>query len=162
MTDPKTIRRIGYTQAFKAITVGLTIAYIIMALMAGPIWLFQIDYGLTIIFAAVITYIAGYYFGGLTGIWILKQKRPSIIFGIVGGFLIVLSAAFIASLIGLVKEGLSSQSKISESFHDYVYKPMALVTMFGFLPIVLIGIWFGLSIKRHGDKYLTKPLDNTI
>ena len=156
MADSKTIKRIGYTQAFKAITVGLAIAYLIMALMAGPLWLFQFDYAPTIIFATVVIYITGYYFGGLTGIWILKQNRPAILFGIIGGFLIVWSATFIGSLIGLVKEGLPNQSEISEPFHDYVYKPMALVTMFGFLPIVLVGIWFGLSVKKNGDKVSDK------
>jgi hypothetical protein len=33
MTENKSIKKIGYTQAFKAITIGLAIAYFIMALM---------------------------------------------------------------------------------------------------------------------------------
>jgi len=153
MTDFKTIKKIGYTQAFKAITVGLAIAYLIMSLMAGPFWLFQVDYSPTIIFAAITTYFVGYYFGGLTAIWIFKKKRLAILFGIIGGFLIVWCATFIGSLVELIKEGLPNKSEISEPFHDYVYKPMALVTMFGFLPIVLVGIWFGLSIKKADRRY---------
>jgi hypothetical protein len=152
MVDIKTIKRIGYTQAFKAITVGLAIGYLIMALLSGPFWLFQYNYAPTICFAAAITYLAGYYFGGLTGIWIIKQKRPAILFGIIGGFLMVWSATFIGSLVGLIKEGLPNRSAISEPFHDYVYKPMVLVTMFGFLPIVLVGIWFGLSVGKIAKK----------
>ena len=35
-----------------------------------------------------------------------------------------------------------------------IYKPMALVTMYGFLPIILVGIWFGISIKKKGDKII--------
>jgi len=152
MTDLKTIRKIGYMQAFKAITIGLAIAYFIMASMAGPFWLFQIYNAPTIIFAAIFTYLAGYYFGGLTGIWILRDKRPAILFGIIGGFLIVWCATFIGSLVGLIKEGLPNRDEISEPFHDYVYKPLALVTFFGFLPIVIVGIWFGLSIKKAGSR----------
>jgi len=152
MTEFTTIKKIGYTQAFKAITFGLVIAYVIMALMAGPFWLFQFDYAPTILFAAVMIYIAGYFFGGLTGIWILKHKRPAILFGIIGGFLIVWTSTFIGSLIGFMNEGLPNQSEISEPIHDYIYKPMALVTMFGFLPIIFVGIWFGLSVKKNGEK----------
>lgn len=152
MTDFTFIKKIGYIQAFKAITVGLVIAYIIMALMAGPLWLFQFDYAPTILFAAIMIYISGYFFGGLTGIWILKQKRPAILFGIIGGFLIVWTSTFIGSLIGFINEGLPNQSEISEPVHDYIYKPIVLVTMFGFLPIILVGIWFGLSIKKIGEK----------
>jgi hypothetical protein len=150
MTDITTAKKIGYRQAFKAITIGLAIAYFIMALMAGPVWLFQFDYAPTIIFAAVLTYVAGYIFGGLTGKWIIIKKLPSIPFGILGGFLIVWTSTFGGSLIGFFNEGLPNKSPISEPFHDYIYKPLVLVTMFGFIPIVLVGIWFGLSISRYG------------
>ena len=44
MTDFSTVKKIGYRQAFKAVTVGLVIAYVIMALMAGPLWLFQFGF----------------------------------------------------------------------------------------------------------------------
>ena len=152
--DFTTFKKIGYTQAFKAITVGLVIAYVIMALMAGPFWLFQFDYAPTILFAAIIIYIAGYFFGGRTGIWISKRSHLAILFGIVGGFLIVWTATFFGSLIGFMKEGLPNQSEISEPVHDYIYKPLALVTIFGFLPIILVGIWFGLSIKKKVDNIL--------
>jgi hypothetical protein len=148
MTDFTTIKKIGYVQAFKAITVGLVIAYVIMALMAGPLWLFQFDYVPTILFASFIIYVAGYFFGGLTGIWVSKRSQLAVLFGIVGGFLIVWTATFCGSLIGFMNEGLSNKSEISEPVNDYIYKPMALVTFFGFLPIILVGIWFGLSIKK--------------
>lgn len=148
MTDFSTVKKIGYRQAFKAVTVGLVIAYVIMALMAGPFWLFQFDYAPTILFAAFMIYVAGYFFGGLTGIWISKRSRLSILFGIIGGFLIVWTATFFGSLVGFMKKGLPNQSEISEPIHDSIYKPMALVTIFGFLPIILVGIRFGLSIKK--------------
>jgi len=153
MTDFTTIKKIGYIQAFKAITLGLLIAYSITSLFGGGLfWLFEFAYSPTILFAALMTYVAGYFFGGLTGIWILRDNRSPILFGIIGGFLIVWTATFMGSLIGFVKEGLPNQSKISDSIHDYLYKPMALVTMFGFLPIILVGMWFGLSIKKIGQK----------
>jgi len=50
--------------------------------------------------------------------------------------------------------GLTNKSEISEPVRDYIYKPMALVIIFGFLPIILVGIWFGLSIKKKVDNIL--------
>lgn len=154
MTDFTTIKKIGYLQAFKAITVGLVIAYVIMALMAGPLWLFHFDYAPTILFAIFTIYVAGYFFGGLTGIWISKRSQLTVLFGIVGGFLIVWTATFCGSLIGFMNECLPNKSEISEPAYDYIFKPMALVTIFGFLPIILVGIWFGLSIKKKIDNIL--------
>jgi hypothetical protein len=62
------------------------------------------------------------------------------------------------SLIGFFNEGLPNKSPISEPFHDYIYKPLALVTIFGFIPIVLVGIWFGLSIRRNGRQRGSKEV----
>lgn len=152
MIDHIVMKKIGYVQAFKAITVGLSVAYLIMACLAGPFWLFENGYSLNIIFGAIVTYISGYFFGGLVGIWILEKEFPAILFGIIGGFLIIWSATFIGSLMGYLEEGLAHQNGLSNSFQDYVYKPVELVTIFGFLPIIFVGIWYGLSIKKIGKK----------
>lgn len=154
MRDIITSKKIGYKQAFKAVTFGLCIAYIIMALMGGPFWLFQFDYAPTILFAVVVIYVVSYFIGGLTGVWILQRNRPAILIGILSGFLIVWAATFMGSLIGFVTQGLANNSTISEAVYDYIYKPIGLVTIFGFLPIILVGIWFGLTIKKNGAKAL--------
>lgn len=143
-------------QAFKAITVGLVIAYVIMAAMAGPFWLFEFEYAPTIFIAAIIIYIAGYFFGGLTGVWISKRNHLAVLFGIIGGFLIVWTATFFGSLVGFFKEGLADRTPISEPVHDYIYKPMLMVTIFGLLPIILVGIWFGLSVKKKVGNLLNE------
>ena len=159
MTHFSNAKSIGYKQAFKAITIGLAIAYFIMALLAGPAWLFQFDYAPAIIFSAIATYVAGYFFGGLTGIWIIKMKLPAIPLGILSGFLIVWSATFVGSLIGFFNEGFQNQNSISESFRDYIFKPIALVTIYGFVPIVLVGLWYGFSIKKHGSQIVEREVE---
>ena len=147
-TDSKRAKRIGYIQAFKAITIGLVIAYTIMAFLAGPLWLFQFDYMPTILFAVAMIYVAGYLFGSLIGNWIIIKKRPAVLTGIAGGFLMVWSATFAGSLVGFFNEGLGELHPLDNPFYDYIYKPLALVTIFGCIPILLVGIWFGISIKR--------------
>jgi hypothetical protein len=151
MTDITRAKRIGYRQAFKAITIGLAVAYLIIALMAGPFWLFEFDYAPTLIFAAIVLYGTGYLFGGLAGKFILIKRYPSVLIGLISGFLIIWSATFVGSLIGFFNEGLPNRSPISEPFEDYILKPIFMVSFWGFIPIVAIGIWYGWSIKRRAE-----------
>jgi hypothetical protein len=106
-------KKIGYTQAFKALTIGLIIAYLIMASLAGPFWIFKFDYAPTIIFAVFIIYLAGYFIGGLVAIWIKNLNHLAIIFGILGGFLIVWLATFFGSLLDILMKAYQIMVKIA-------------------------------------------------
>ena len=152
MTDISSARKIGYRQAFKAITIGLAVAYLIMALMAGPFWLFKFDYTPTLIFSAVVLYGIGYVIGGLAGKCIIIRKYPSILVGLISGFLILWSATLIGSLVGFFKEGLPNSSTISDTFEDYIFKPIVLVSFWGFIPIIIIGLWYGWSIRQRSKQ----------
>ena len=131
MTDITAAKRIGYSQAFKAITIGLAIAYLLMALMAGPFWIFEFDYTPTLVFAALVLYGTGYLFGGLAGKYIIIKKYPSALVGLVSGLLIICSATFIGSLVGFFSEGLPNKSPISDPFADYILKPILSVLFWG-------------------------------
>lgn len=148
MTDTTIAKRIGRKQVFKAATVGLAVAYLIMALLAGPLWLFEFNYTPTLIFASLVLYIVGYFFGGLAGDFIINKRYPSALVGPISGFLIIWSATFAGSLIGLFNEGLHNNYPYSEPFKDYLLKPILVVSFWGFIPIVIIGIWYGWSVKR--------------
>lgn len=152
MIDNKTAKKIGYKQAFQAITIGLVVAYLIFATMAGPLWLFQVDYSPILIFAALVLYGIGYLFGGMAGKFIIVNKYPSVVIGIVTGFLIVWTGTFVGSLIGFFGEGLSNNSSVIEPFNDYILKPILMVSFWGFVPIVGVGIWYGLSINRRAKR----------
>jgi hypothetical protein len=44
--------------------------------MGDFLWLFQCDYVPIIFFAVVAIYVAGYFFGGLVGNWIIIKSPP--------------------------------------------------------------------------------------
>ena len=146
-----TSQKIGYKQSFKAITIGLAVAYIILALIGGHLWIFKFNYAPTIIFAAILSYLAGYFWGALIGKWIIDNKKSPLLLGILGGFLIMWTATLGGSLVGFYNEGFLIKSALKESLYDYVIKPLFVVTFYGFIPIVLVGIWFGRSIYRIGN-----------
>ena len=120
-----------------------------MASFADLAWIFRFDYTPTLIFAVIVIYYFGFLFGSLAGIDILVKKRPSLLFGIIYGFLIVWSTTFVGSLVGFFTEGLANKTPISEPFNDYIIKPLLIITFYGFIPIIAIGIWYGYSIKKH-------------
>lgn len=124
-----------------------------MAVMAGPLWIFQVNFFPAILLALVMTYIAGYYFGGLAAVWIVSLKRPSILIGIICSFFIVGSATFMGSLVGFLKAYWNNGTEISATIHDYIYRPIGLVLILGFLPIIVLGIWLGISIKKSNANY---------
>jgi hypothetical protein len=158
MINLSSVKKIGFIQAFKAITVGLVIAFLIMASLAGPFWLFQVGFAPNILFAVVVIYVAGYFVGGWVGIWILKQNKLAILFGIIGGFLIVWTATFFGSLIGFIQEGLQHNRGIREPIMDYIFSPLAVVTLYGFFPIIIVGIWYGLSVGERIENYQQKKI----
>lgn len=145
MDDISRAKKIGYRQAFKAITAGLVVAYSLMALLSlDALWLFKFSYLLNIVAGIAAIYAAGFLFGGMAGVFILIKNRSHVLIGIGCGFVITWTATFLASLIGLFKEGLH----VSDTpFTDYVFKPLWWITLFGFLPIVFVGFWFGNSVK---------------
>ncbi len=155
MTPFIVAKRIGYRQAFKAITVGLLIAYGLMAETAGVFWILDFRYNLTLLFTAFVLYGFGYLVGGSAGKLIIINNYPAVAVGILSGFLIILAATFVGSLIGFFKEGLPNHSSLSNTLEDYILRPLMMVSLGGFLPIAGIGIWYGLSIRRKGRRLNT-------
>ncbi|RYD51082.1 MAG: hypothetical protein EOP52_11825 [Sphingobacteriales bacterium] len=150
MTALQTAQKIGYQQAFKAITAGLVIAYVLMASFAQDIlWLVTFRYALTLVFAALVLYGVGYLVGQRSGIYIIVKKYPAVLVGMISGFLMLGTATFTGGLIGFFREGLSSEFQRAYAFYDYLIKPVLTVWAYGFFPILAIGIWYGWSVKRR-------------
>jgi ribose/xylose/arabinose/galactoside ABC-type transport system permease subunit len=148
--DISTAKRIGSQQAIKAVTIGLVVAYSMMGLiMSDALWLFEFEYSKTILFAILATYILGFLFGRRTGVSILIDRNPSLLIGIGYCLLTVWIATFMTSLIGFFGEGIG---RSDEPFTDYIWKPFMLVAFFGLIPTILIGLWWGYSIRSKGKK----------
>lgn len=145
----QTAQAVGYQQAFKAITAGLLAAYLILALLDDPLWLFTFDYVPNLLFATLILYGTGYLLGGISGKLILLKKYPAVLVGIVSGFLMTGIAAFLGGFPAFFKEGLQNASGFQEAFEDYILKPVVMIWLWGSIPILGIGIWYGTSVKRR-------------
>ena len=152
-------KQIGGKLAVKSILIGLFIAQCIMTLFAidsglmkAFFWFTDFDYLFNIIFAIIISIIVSYYFGKIAGKRILINNNNEYLIGILTGFLILFVSSFISSWVGFFQEGLDNIGTNGNPFYDYIFKPIYAVTSFGFIPVLLVGSWYGSRIKKHGKQ----------
>jgi hypothetical protein len=156
MTEDKA-KQTGSRQALKSVAVGLSIAQVMMTYMSsldqGVIqaffWFTTIDYKLNIFVGALIMLPCGHLFGQIAGKAILIRKYNFIITGILCGITVLFTAAFSSGWTGFFLEGIENMGADENPFKDYILKPFYLVSLFGIIPAILVGIWFGWKIKKH-------------
>ena len=151
-------RKIGSKQGIIAVAIGLIIAQLIMTLLIstdeglvkGFLWFTKFEYKLNIFIGAVVMLICGYFFGQIGGIQIIIKRRNHILVGFLCGLGVLLTTGFLAGWIGFFQEGIKNIGTYDNPFVDYLFKPLFWITIFGGIPSLLVGIWFGTQIKRKG------------
>ena len=141
----------------KAALIGITIAYLIMALlvfgsegMAAFLWLAEVDYWPNLLLGAFALTLMAYVFGRMAGTEIIERKKDHSWVGIKYGFLTLITGTLIGSTMGFLQEGLDNIGTPDNPFEDYYFKPLFWVILFGSIPVVLVGIWFGRTVHRVG------------
>lgn len=137
-------------QAAKAVTLGLSLAYLIMAGLDGNLgWLGRLPrWWPNLLVATAVMYLCAYVYGGWAGAAIIEKKRDAGWVGTVCGVLTLLTVAFLASWVGFFQEGLAKVGAYENPYVAYIARPLFWVSVVGFLPAALVGLWFGNSIKR--------------
>ena len=159
--DKGQAKLIGQRLAIKSALIGLTIAYIIFGgliyswdekLLKSAFWIFDVDFWYHLIIGAIGLLTMAYFFGQLAGVEILIKRRNEFLTGIKYGLITLLTGTLIGSSVGFIQEGLDNIGEFSNPFYDYYFKPLYWVTMFGIIPVVIVGLWFGRQIKKQGLK----------
>tara|TARA_Y100000034_G_scaffold135013_1_gene205316 strand:+ start:2254 stop:2757 length:504 start_codon:yes stop_codon:yes gene_type:complete len=153
-------KRIGSRQGLISVGLGLLIAQLIMTLMIstdegfvkGFFWFTDIDYWINILIGAIIMLACGHFYGQLAGKLILIRKWNFVLTGFLIGLAAILTTTFFASWTGFIQEGIDNIGTNDDPFFDYIFKPMYWVTMFGLIPALIIGAWFGGRIKKKGKE----------
>lgn len=154
----KEANKIGSRLAIKAVLIGILIAYLIMSLLVSTgegykdafLWFLDINFGLNVFFGVGVMILSGHFIGQLAARLILLKEWDYIFTGIFAGFAIITTTTFFASLLGYFQEGV--YQNYGSPFYDYVIKPIITITIFGFVPIVFVGIWFGIRVYKRGKK----------
>ena len=165
--NTKKAQNIGAKLAVKSMVIGLIIAQSIMTLLAssdgflkGFLWFLHDDFFINIIIAIVISLIVSYYIGRLAGKHILINKKNHILIGIGSGLLILFLSSFLSSWVGFFQEGIDNIGTNDNPFFDYIFKPVYWVSLFGLIPVLIVGTVYGIQINKH--KEIENPADNML
>ena len=151
--------KIGSRQGLISVGIGVLIAQLIMTYMMSIgkgwaqafFWFTDTKYVLNVFIGVLIMFIAGYFLGKLAGKLIIIKQWNYALTGCLVGIEILLITTFITSWVGFFQEGISQMGTESNPLYDYIVKPMYWVTIFGAIPALLVGVWFGWQIKKKGE-----------
>jgi hypothetical protein len=154
-------KRIGGKQGLIFGGLGILIAQLIMTAMISAdksffkafVWFLEVDYRLNLFIGCIIMLFFGYYYGTIAGKAILLKQRNFVFVGFLCAIAVLLTTAFLAGWVGFFQEGIDNIGTNDNPFEDYIFKPLFWVTLFGIIPALLLGIWFGGQIKRKGKKH---------
>lgn len=153
--DAKQAKRTGSRKTTIAVLIALATAYTLMAAITGDGgWLFsEPSLMFNIIAGAVFVLVAGAFIGRFTGVSILINGRNCYWIGIKNSFYVLWLGTLLGALIGFLQEGIHSPFGLLDGMDNYIVKPIAMVTIFGCVPTIIIGAFLGRSIKRsNADK----------
>ncbi len=159
MVDTKTAKKIGQRLAIKSALIGIVVAYIIfgglifswdLKIFKAIFWIFDVHFWYHLLIGAFGLLIMAYLFGQQAGVEIILKNRNELLTGIKYGFFTLLLGTLIGSTVGFIEEGIDNIGDFGNPFFDYYFKPMYWVTIFGIVPVVIVGIWFGRQIKKQG------------
>lgn len=159
MVDIKTAKKIGQRLAIKSALIGIVVAYIIfgglifswdLKLLKAIFWIFDVHFWYHLLIGAFGLLIMAYFFGQQAGVEIIVKNRNELLTGIKYGLFTLLLGTLIGSTVGFIEEGIDNIGSFGNPFFDYYFKPMYWVTIFGIVPVVIVGIWFGRQIKKQG------------
>ncbi len=142
--DIKEAIRISRKIFMAGIFIALVIAYSIMSVLAGYKWIIEVDFVLNVLTGVAGILISGYVFSAVAAKLIFVRKVNAYLVCIITSFMILWCGTFAGSLIGFFQEGIGTESPVQ----NYIYKPMILVSFFGWLPTLVISIVISAVINR--------------
>ena len=157
--EARQAKSIGRKKAFESVSIGLIIFYLVGVFifsndgLQSLLWLRYLDlYNWVFIANWVLTfYVLGYFIGSKAGHEILIDKRNFLKVGIKYGIIILISASVLGCLLGFITQGIENQGTEDNSFVDYFLKPIFWINLYGIIPSVLMGIFFGKRIENKGN-----------
>jgi hypothetical protein len=160
--DKGLAKQIGQRLAVESALIGLLIAYSIvgglllstsnMNFGKALFWILDVGFWYHLIIGALGLVTMAYLFGQRAGVEILVKQKNDLWTGVKYGLITLLTGTLIGSSVGFIQEGLHNIGGFSNPFYDYYFKPLYWVTVFGTIPVVIVGLRFGRQIKRRGLK----------
>ncbi len=137
---------------FRVITINLIIAILIMLILIDfdftALLEFFIDFLLNFLIGITGLYTTGYVIG--QNLDKLKRNKYTIAHGILSIFGVLFLGILLGSTVGFIQEGLpyGNEYCLKDELFDYFLKPLFLIFLFGFFPILISGILLGIKLRK--------------
>jgi len=107
------------------------------------------DLALNFLIGILGLYFVGYFIGQNLFMLKIKDKKYSVIHGILAIFGILFFGTLTGSTVGFIQEGLSNGIKYSlvDEIYNYYFKPLYWIFLIGSIPTFVSGIILGISLK---------------
>ena len=115
-------------------------------------WILDVGFWYHLIMGAFGLLTMAYFFRQHAGVEISVKRKNDLWTGVKYGLITLLTGTLIGRSVRFFQEGLHNIGGFSNPFYDNYFKPLYWVTMFGIIPVVIVGLWFGRQIKRRGLK----------
>lgn len=159
--DKRKAKHLGGKFGLRAVTGGLFMAQIVMTIffynnnksdgiLKAFFWFTETNFWLSLVTGISVLYICGYFYGQFCGRQVLINHKNYNLVGFKYALFALLvptvSASFINFLIvGIDKVGQSKANPIVDSF----LTPIPIIFLFGLVPALLMGYWFGKQLRRR-------------
>ena len=131
-----------------------------ISLFKAFLWFTRVNYKLNLFIGAAILILCGHFYGQVAGKAILIKRLNYILVGFLTGMAVLLTTAFLSGWSGFFQEGLDNIGTNDNPFEDYIFKPLLWVTIFGIVPALIVGLWFGGQIKVKGKRLEMKQVQS--
>lgn len=161
MTKEAKAQKIGYKYAFISNLIGLLSAILILMYLGRvdslrsnffTLLYFFTDFALNFSAGLAGMFITAYYLGKRAGLRVLKEQSNPFTVGILTGILVLIAGTFAGSLIGFFQEGWSNIGTHDNPFVDYLFKPLFWILSYGFIPVLIVGFWYGSRLAKKINK----------
>ncbi len=155
--DKRKAKGIGSKAGLKAVTVGLVMAQIIMTVLfiddgifKATVWFLDTEFVYNVLFFIIIVYISGHLFGQSASKAILINHKNYNLEGVKFSLFTLATSSIISSSISFLIEGTAKIGTKGENpISDYIITPVFMVLLFGLVPALIVGYWFGKQIRKR-------------
>ena len=155
--DKRRAKGIGSKAGLKAVAAGIIMGQIIMTVLSmndGPFkavaWFLNTEFIYNVIFFLIVAVIAGHLFGQSASKAILINHKNYNLEGGKFSLFTLATSATISSCISFLIEGTDKIGTKGETpISDYIVTPVFMVLLFGLIPALIVGYWFGKQIRKH-------------
>lgn len=145
------VNQLGRREGYKCLTFGLVVAYIFMTWLysedgwiKGVQWPSKFNRNGSLLVAVATCYASVYLLCADTA-RAIHHNRDAGWRGVICAFLVLWSGTITGSVFNMCREAFGTS--LQENLIDFVWKPWFWITLIGFIPTTVIGIWFGHTIK---------------